>query len=206
MRQLLSRTLALFRRRRLDMRLDDEVEFHLEMLAQQHMKNGMPEIDARAAARRAFGGVTQMKEEYREQRGLPLIETLVLDVRYGVRTLARTPGFTLAALITLALGVGANSAIFSVVNSVLLQPIPYQGAERIVEMYRGGHSNRHSFRRYEFFREHMTSFEALAAWRPTSFNLVAGDRAEYVTGSAVSHDYFLVIGGRPLYGRAFDAA
>jgi putative ABC transport system permease protein len=203
-RQLLSRTLALFTRRRLDAQLDDEVEFHLEMLAEAHKRRGLSEADARAAARREFGGVIQMKEEYRGQRGLPLIETLVQDVRYGVRTLVRTPGFTLAALVTLALGVGANSAIFSVVNAVLLQPIPYEGGDRIVEMYRGGHSNRHSFSRFEFFREHMTSFEALAAWRPTSFNLVAGDRAEYVSGSAVSHEYFRVIGGQPLHGRTFQ--
>lgn len=205
MRRLLSRTLALFRRRHLDAQLDDEVEFHLEMLVQEHMRRGLPEGEARAAARRAFGGAIQMKEEYRDQRGLPAVETLVQDVRYGVRTLARTPGFTLAALITLALGIGANSAIFSVVNAVLLQPIPYEGADRIVEMYRGGHSNRHSFKRYELYHEQMTSFEALAAWRPTSFNLVAGDRAEYVSGSAVSHDYFRVIGGRPLHGRTFEA-
>lgn len=206
MRKLLSRMFSFFFRRRLDAQLDDEVEFHLEMLAQQHMKNGMSGSDARAAARRAFGGVIQMKEEYRAQRGLPLVETLMQDVRYGIRTLARTPGFTLAALLTLALGIGANSAIFSVVNAVLLQPIPYEGADRIVEMYRGGHSNRHSFSRYAFFREHMTSFDALAAWRLTSFNLVAGDQAEYVSGSAVSHEYFRVIGGRPLHGRTFEAA
>lgn len=206
MRQLLSRVRACFTGRRLDARLDDEIEFHLEMLAQQQMKNGMSEREARAAARRAFGGITQMKEAYRDQRSLPLVETAMIDVRYGLRTLARTPGFTLAALLTLTLGIGANSAIFSVVNAVLLQPIPYEGADRIVEMYRGGHSNRHSFSRYEFFRAQMTSFAALAAWRPTSFNLAAGDRAEYVSGSAVSHDYFRAIGGRPLHGRTFDPA
>jgi putative ABC transport system permease protein len=196
----------MLRTRRLDTRLDDEVRFHLEMLTQEYIRRGLSESEAQAAARRSFGGAIQMKEAYREQRGLPIVETLLQDVRYGLRTLARTPGFTAAALLTLALGIGANSAIFSVVNAVLLQPLPYESPDRIVEMYRSGSWNRHSFKRFQYFREHMQSFEALAAWRPTSFNLVAGDHAEFVSGAAVSHEYFRAIGGQALHGRVFESA
>lgn len=184
------------------------MQFHLEMLEREHLARGLSPREARAAALRTFGGVTQMKETYREQRGLPLTETVIQDARYGVRTLVRTPGFTLAALVTLALGIGANSAIFSVVNAVLLQPLPYDGADRIVEMYRtvGPGYNRHSFKRFDYFKQHMESFEAFAGYRPTAFNLVAGGQAEHVSGTAVSHEYFRVLGGRPLYGRVFEPA
>lgn len=207
MRVILSRIAGLLRGRRLDARLDDEVRFHIDMLAQDFMRRGMPEADARVAARRSFGGVIQMKESYRDQRGLPFIETLLQDARYSVRSFLRTPGFTAAALITLALGIGANSAIFSVVNAVLLQPLPYNEPERIVQMYRSnaGLWAGQNAKRFQFFKEQMQSFESFAAWRRTAFNLASADNAEYVEAIAVSHDYFRVFGGRPLYGRTFEA-
>src|SRR5687767_3143035 len=155
----------MLRGRRLDTQLDDEVQFHLEMLTEDFMRRGMSPADARAAALRSFGGVTQMKEEYREQRGLPFIEVLLQDVRYGVRALLRTKAFTAAALVTLALGIGANSAIFSVVHAVLLRPLDYAEPERIVQLHRGsgGLWAGQSGRRYLFFRDHLKSVEALAA-------------------------------------------
>jgi hypothetical protein len=170
------------------------------------MRRGTSEADARRHALQAFGGVTQMKEAYREQRGLPLLETLLQDTRYGVRALIRTPGFTLAALLTLGLGIGANTAIFSVVNAVLLKPLPYPEPERIVQMYRsnGGLWDGQSAKRFEFFRDNLRSFEAFAAWRGTAFNLAAGENAELVDALAVSHEYFDVFGGTPLSGRLFE--
>ncbi|MBA3640972.1 MAG: ABC transporter permease, partial [Acidobacteria bacterium] len=206
MRITLSRLAALLRTRRLDARLDDEVRFHIDMLTQEHMRRGMTEAEARAAALRNFGGVIQMKEHYRDQRGIPSIETFLQDARYSVRSFLRTPGFTAAALITLALGIGANSAIFSVVNAVLLQPLPYSGPERIVQMYRSnaGLWAGQNAKRFQFFKEQMQSFEAFAAWRRTAFNLASRDNAEYVEAIAVSHGYFSVFGGRPLYGRTFE--
>ena len=149
-----------------------------------------------------------MKEAYREQRSVPLIETFLQDARYAVRGLLRTKGFTAAALVTLALGIGANTAIFSVVNAILLRPLDYPEPDRILQMHRrdSGLWAGQTGRRYMFFRDQMRSFEALAAWRGTAFNLVTGDTAEYVNALAVSKEYFTVFGGTPLYGRVFDAA
>ena len=205
---LASRIGGLFRRRRADARLDDEVRFHVEMLAAEYERRGLPRDEARVAALRQFGGVTQMKETYRDQRGLPWVDAFGQDVRYGARGLLRTPGFTLAALLTLALGIGANSAIFTVVNAVLLQPLPYDSPERIVQMHRqdGGLWAGQTGHRYLFHRDHMTSVEALAAWRGTAFNMMAGDYAEQVLALAVSKEYFTVFAGRPLHGRTFTLA
>ena len=207
MRTLLMRVTSLFRRRHLDARLDDEVRFHIDMLAQEHMRRGLNAADARAAALRSFGGVTQMKESYREQRGLPFLEMLVQDLRYGVRALLRTKVFTAAALLTLMLGIGANSAIFSVVNAILLRPLDYPEPERIVQMHRRdrGVWAGQTGHRYMFFRDNMKSFDALAAWRGSAYNMAAGNEAQYVTALAVSKEYFTVFGGTPMYGRVFNA-
>jgi predicted permease len=187
--------------------LDDEVRFHLDMLIERHVREGMSPDDARAAALRAFGGVTQMKEAYRDQRGLPSVEMLAQDARYGIRSLLRSPGFTAAALLTLAAGIGANSAIFSVVNAVLLRPLPYADPHEIVQMVRrfpGGEADRQDGVRYLFFRDHLRSVEALAAYRGAgSFNLVSGERAEYVNALEISKEYFTVFGVRPEIGQPF---
>jgi len=135
------------------------------------------------------------------------LETFVNDLRYAIRSLFRTPTFTITALATLALGIGANTAIFSVVDTVLLRPMPYPNPDRIVQLARrteSGEQMGHTGLRYMFFRDNVRSFDGLAAWRGlTGFNLTTGDSAEYVKAMPVSKEFFDVFGVRPLYGETF---
>ena len=208
MRSWLARCAAIFGRRRRDADLDDEVRFHLEMTAREYERRGLSQADAMVKARQHFGGVIQMKEAYRDQRGLPAIESFIQDARYAIRTLLHAPGFTAAVLVTLALGTGANTAIFSVVNTVLLRPLPYQDSDRIVQLvrrYPAGVGERQTGLRYFFFRDHLR-MHSLAAWRnPTGINLVIGDTAEFVRAMEVSKEFFDVFGVRPALGGVFAA-
>jgi putative ABC transport system permease protein len=208
MRAWWSRLAGFVRGRRLDRDLDDEVRFHLDMLTEANIRRGMTPAAARAAARRAFGGETQMKEEYREQRSLPWLETFIRDARYALRSLGRTPGFTAAALLTLALGIGATAAVFSVINAVFFQPLPYPEPDRIAQFGRTFRTTAsvqygHTGQRYLFHREHLKSVETLAAFHSVGFNLATGEGAEYVQGHAASMEYFDVFGVRPVHGQLF---
>ena len=206
MRELFSRLKGFALGRRHETQLDDEVEFHLAMLADDYARRGMTPDDARTAARRTFGGVTQVKEAYRDQRGLPGIAAFVQDARYALRTLRRTPGFTMAALLTLALGIGANTAIFSVVHAVVLRPLPFADPDRLVvfgdsngEGLPGniGYTTLHDYRARAGRFEHVV---AVRSWFPT---LIANGEAERVNAMRVSWDYFQMLGVRPALGRGF---
>ena len=131
-RVLLSRCVALFRRKRLDDDLDEELRAHIELAIEEHRSRGMSEQQARTAALRAFGGVTRIRESYRVQRGLPWLEQIAWDIRYTMRQLRRAPGFALTAILTLALGIGAAASVFSVVNAVLLKPFAFHDPDRLV--------------------------------------------------------------------------
>src|SRR5882724_3285866 len=142
LREWMVRFGGLFNKQRKDRELDDEIESHLQLHIEDNLRLGLAQEEARREAMIKLGGVESMKEAYRDQRGLPWLETLWQDVRYGARMLLKNPGFTVVVVLTLALGIGANTALFSVVNGVLLRPLPFQESERLVTLFESNPAQR----------------------------------------------------------------
>jgi putative ABC transport system permease protein len=210
LRRLVMRLVSAVRPGRADRELTREMATHLRQIEDDCIRRGMSAPDARAAAVRAFGGVEQAKEVQRDARSIGWIDELRQNVKYAVRTLRRTPGFTLAAVLTLALGIGANTLMFSVVNATLLQPVAFPDADRLVTVWKGRvadpeHLNIVSMPNYRDYRERSRSFESIALLDSTGrgYNLTGRGEAEQVPGVRVTASFFRVLGVSPQLGRTF---
>ena len=207
LRALLLRSMGILGKRRPDSELSEELESHLAMQIEDNMRSGMNADEARRQALIRSGGMAQSKERYREQTRLPFLETLFQDLRYGARMLRKNPGFTTVAILTLALGIGANTAIFSVVNGVLLRPLPYEDPARLMAVYSSfdglPHDSATSPPDFRTLREQNHTFAGLSAWFTESSNLTDAGQPERLVVSVVSANYFSTFGVQPFLGRNF---
>ena len=199
---------SLLRRDKVEQELDEELRYHLDRQIEENLAKGMTPDEARYAALRAMGGIEQHKESCRDTRRVNLIEETARDLRYGLRMLGKNPGFTAIAVLTLALGIGANAAIFSVVYGVLLRPLPYTEDERLVTLIqsypqRGIDSWGLSQANFALYRDQNQVFEKIAAHTSVGFNLTGGGNPERLQASSVTVDFFDVLGVQPGWGRAF---
>src|SRR5713101_6985224 len=209
LRMFLRRLAALFRRGRLEDDLDAELRSHLEMAVERNLREGLTAADARREARRSFGGVEQTKENYRDQRGLPMIETTLQDLRFGFRMLRRSPGFSALAIFCLTLGIGANAAVFSWIEGILFRPYPavtHQDRLLALTGTARGESGPTltSWPDFLDLQRSCTLFDALIVTKIMGTTLSVGDRAERTIGSIVSANYFGAIGVHPILGRGFE--
>src|SRR5262245_413017 len=197
----------LIHRRRVDRELDEEIRAHMEMEVERNVADGMAPEEARLAARRSFGSVALAKEDSRAMWGLGSLETLCQDLRYGMRTLLKNPGFSTVAVLTLALGIGANTAIFSVVNGVLLKSLPFPESERLLELSETSKDApvmSVAYPNYLDWRARQTVFEDLAARYRAGGVLTGGGEPERVIGRFVTASFFPTLGVKPHLGRFFN--
>jgi len=210
-RTLFSRVKALFSRRIRDAELDEELRAHIDLATEENLRKGMNAVEARTAAMRAFGGVTQTREQYRVQRGLPRTEEVLRDVRIALRQLRRSPGFALTAILTLALGIGAVTAMFSVVNTVLLKPFAFPDQDRLVvlrEILVQEHDKRveapDNYRHMMRLKSTAKTLEDIAIIQTRGLSVSpSGDRPNIVGALEVSPNFFRVLGIQPAMGRDF---
>src|SRR5215216_3558923 len=197
---------ALLRKAQMERELEDELRFHLEKEVEQNMARGMNAEEARLAALRSFGGVERVKEESRDVRGVRFLEELGQDLRYGARQLAKNPGFAAAAILTLGLGIGANTAIFSVVNAVLLRPLPFAEPERLVWLWDTQPqlpTAPASLPDFLDWKGQNQSFEHLAAFQSGSMFLDTGDGMRDTPVGLVTPETFALFRVSPILGRTF---
>jgi predicted permease len=205
---LFSRIWSTFRRHRLEEEFNEEVQAHLEMLTERFTAQGMEPEEAFYAARRQFGGVTQMKEELRRRRAFPPVDVLLQDLRHAFRQLRNAKRFTASAAVTLALGIGASTAVFSVLNTVVLRPLPFAGPDRLMafaSIDRRGtpHPTSLSYPTFFDFRQQNRVFEHLVSYRDDRFTLSGSLPAIQVVGEIVSWDLFPLLGVQPELGPGF---
>jgi predicted permease len=208
LRRLIGYMRALLQKDKVERDMDRELRFHLEMEIEGNVRRGMSPTEARREALMRFGGVEKFKEECREVRGAPLIDSLLQDIRYGVRILVRNPGFTVVAVLTLGLGIGANTAIFSVIYGVLMRPLPYQDGNQLVIVQQQAPLAHllnvpFSVKEVQDYREQNQTLQGVVEHHSMSFTLLGGKEPQRVQTGVVSANFFDVLGVRPLLGRTF---
>jgi putative ABC transport system permease protein len=201
---------SLFRKKHVEQELSDELRFHIEKLIDDKVAQGMPPDEARYAALREIGGVEQIKEECRDMRRVNYVENFLQDVRYGLRQLRRNPGFTAVAALTLALGVGANTAVFSIIHTALLKPLPFQDPGRLVlarATFSGTLNPFVSAPDYYDYREQNDCFDGFSAVLPfeQKTTVTGGTEPQRVSFTYVAHDLFRTLGVAPAAGRWFTS-
>jgi len=203
---------ALIHKRTVEQELDNELQFHLDKDIAENIKSGMTAEDARYEALKAFGGIEKSKEEARDARGVRMIENVFEDARYSLRLLTKSPAFTFVVLLTLALGIGANTAIFSFANGILLRPLPYPQSDRLVvldenALKRGANSLMVSYPNYLDWQQQNTVFERIGVYFGTNrFALSGNGQPEELRGSYISYGLLEVLRVAPILGRTFTEA
>ncbi len=200
-----------------DSDLQREIELHIEQLVKERMAEGMMESEARVAAGREFGPVTLTEERCRDMRGVNLIEDLLRDLVFAIRTLSKSPGFTVTALLSVALGIGANTAIYSFMDAIMMRALPVPDPQKLVVVnwrakgnpkvlhQQHGDGSTFPYPAFELLRDHNDALSAIFAFAdPGRLNLVVGDQALIGGGEYVSGNYFTAIGAPPAVGRLID--
>jgi predicted permease len=199
-------TFSFWHRQKRDRELEEELQSHLQMAAQDRTDRGETPEQAASAARRDLGNITLIKEVTREMWGWASLERFMQDLRYGLRMLAKSPGFATVAILTLALGIGANTALFSVVNGVLFNPLPYPHPNELVwvaESKPNFATGSISFPNFRDWQKDNHTFSSMAAYRPYSYNLTGLGDAEQLRAMLITSDFFTVLGVHPVLGRSF---
>src|SRR5690348_7909099 len=210
LQQLFRRLLAFFRRAQLDRDLDAEISSHLQFAIDENLQRGLSPVEARRQALLRFGGPQQAKEQHRDARSLPFLDTLFQDLRFAYRMLRKSPGFTAVAVLTLALGIGANISIFSVVYAVLLKALPYPQPDRLVMVYENVNLPSYQNSRNEVTPGNLSDwtnqnavFENMAPYRNRSFNLTGSGEPRRIEGELVPATFFPPLQIVPELGRGF---
>src|ERR1700719_4173310 len=211
-RILLSRSAAFFRSEKLDADLDEELRAHIDLAIEENRGRGMNESQARTAALRSFGGVTQIRESYRVQRGLPWLDQIARDIRYAIRQLRKSPGFALTAISTLALGIGAATSVFSVVNAVLLKPFAFRDPDRLIVMREAVEDEVRSersavpdnYRHFLRLKKDAATLQDAAIFRQRGVSVSPGGDHPRIVGAVIaSPNVFHVFGVQPILGGDF---
>ncbi len=214
MREAWRRLLASLRGRTLDHDLDDELQTHLALAAEEHERRGVPPDEARRLAKLQLGGVSAARERHRDARALPWLETTIADVRYALRGLWHTPAFTIVVVAILAIGIGANTAVFSIVNAVVLRPVPFVDPERLVWIApdtdnEGMSARTYPIRVFEEMRRNSASFEDMAGYFAffgyVSYTMTSHGDAARLVGVPVGPRFFELLGVQPALGRTFTS-